>query len=660
MQKIAEVALSIPLNKTFHYTIPEEFLTQASIGAKVEVQFGNKKLVGFIVGFAAQSNIDKLKPITNVLNANFALSAELLALSKRISGMYFCSIGEALNAVASSSIKAPKRNPVEKQKIINKICNKPQLTTNQLKAFEQITNALKAQKSEVFLLHGVTGSGKTEVYLTAIEEAIKLGKSAILLVPEISLTAQFADIFLSRFSDSLGLWHSKITQGEKFRLWAGIREGKIKVLLGARSAVFAPFSNLGLIIVDEEHESTYKQDNKPAYNAKEIALERSALNRCVIIFGSATPSIESYHRALNGQFKLLELPQRIDNKPLPPVELLDLRQNPIKNRVITPVLHKALTQTLARREQAIVFLNRRGHSPVIMCHTCGQTLQCPNCAISLVYFKGPERLQCNYCGYTQECPNKCPHCSGNEISVFGVGTQKAQEEVQKLFPFAKIFRLDKDTTSKKDTFSFAYKDFKDENYDILLGTQLVAKGFDFPRVTLVGVVSADTALCLPDFRSAERTFQLITQVAGRTGRGLLGGQVIVQTMHPEHYALRCAKEHDYKKFYETEIAFRKQLNYPPFCNLVNLNFKGLDESKVSCACAMVHKTLCEIGLEKYKVEAIGPSVAARPKLYGQYRWQIMLKGNKAQLFEVLKELFLKGFKFSGVKIAVDIDPIDVL
>ena len=660
MQKIAEVALNIPLNKIFHYTVPEELLTQASIGSKVEVHFGHKKLIGFIVGFAAESNIDKLKPISSVLSSNFSLSAELLALSKKISEMYFCSIGEALNAVASSSIKTPKRNPVEKLKITSKICSKPQLTTHQLKAFEQIKNALHANKSEAFLLHGVTGSGKTEVYLTAIEEAIKLGKSAILLVPEISLTAQFADMFISRFSDSIGLWHSKITQGEKYRLWAGIKEGKIKVLLGARSAVFAPFLNLGLIIVDEEHESTYKQDNKPAYNAKEVALERSALNNCIVIFGSATPSIESYHRALSGQYKLLELPQRIDNKPLPPVELLDLKQNPVKDRVITPALHKALTKTLARREQAIVFLNRRGHSPVIMCHTCGQTLQCPSCAISLVYFKGPERLQCNYCGYTQECPKKCPNCSSSEISVFGVGTQKAQEEVQKLFPFAKIFRLDKDTTTKKDAFSFAYKDFKEENYDILLGTQLVAKGFDFPRVTLVGVVSADTALSLPDFRAAERTFQLITQVAGRTGRGLLGGQVIVQTMHHEHYAIMCAKDHDYKKFYETEIVFRKQLNYPPFCNLVNLNFKGLDESKVSAACTLVHKTLCEIGLEKYSVEAIGPSVAARPKLYGQYRWQIMLKGKKSQLFEILKELFLSEIKFSGVKIAVDIDPIDVL
>jgi primosomal protein N' (replication factor Y) len=420
----------------------------------------------------------------------------------------------------------------------------------------------------------VTGSGKTEVYLALIEATLRLGKSSIFLLPEISLTPQFVEIIRKRFGSKVGLWHSKISKTEKYRTLEAARAGTIKIMLGARSAIFAPFKDLGLVIIDEEHEPSYKQEQKPSYQTREVAIERTRLNNAVAVFGSATPSLDTYYRAKQGEFTLIELPERIDARAMPPVTIVDLSGMRGPSKILSPSLSQTLTRVLARREQSILFLNRRGFAPGVNCPRCGNVWQCPRCSIALVYHKDPEGLRCHYCDFRQDWPSSCPHCGEKRIAIYGMGTQKAEEEIKRLFPQGRMFRLDADSASKKGVYQKVYEDFKKEDFDILLGTQMVVKGFDFPRVTFVGVLDADTALYLPDFRSAERTFQLITQAAGRCGRSDMGGEVVVQSRHTGHYALAAAQKHDYHEFYKQEIEFRRQLHYPPFCRLLNILIRG--------------------------------------------------------------------------------------
>ncbi|MFO7819331.1 MAG: primosomal protein N' [Halanaerobacter sp.] len=433
------------------------------------------------------------------------------------------------------------------------------LTSEQEQALESILKGVNNQGSQTFLLKGVTGSGKTEVYLQALDQILAKGQGAIVLVPEISLTPQTIARFKGRFQNQVAVLHSQLSAGERFDEWRRLKSGEAKVAIGARSAIFAPLADLGLIIIDEEHETTYKQDDHPKYHAREAAVYRANLNDAVTILGTATPSLEAYYRTQDGDYKLLELKNRIDDRPMPEVEVVDMREELAKGnrRMFSELLQEEITARLEEGEQSIVFLNRRGFSTFVQCRKCGHVMRCNDCDVSLTYHSNPPLLHCHYCDHQEDVPKTCPNCDSKYIKYFGIGTQKVEEELNELFAEANIKRMDVDTTRKKGAYRRILSDFKEHKIDILIGTQMVAKGHDFPNVTLVGVITADTALNFPDFRSSERTFQLLTQVAGRTGRGDKGGEVVVQSYTPEHYSIQFAKKHDYDSFYEKEIASRE-------------------------------------------------------------------------------------------------------
>lgn len=662
--KVVEVVLPVPLNKTFYYTIPEKLQDKELKYRRVSVPFGNRTLDGYVINiiqdYKQEENI-KLKDINDIVDNVEIVTDEIAEMSKWLAETYLCSIGEALATIVPIALKVPKRDlKIKKSKI--KISNPNfDMTPYQKNAIEQIENSIKKNINENFLIHGVTGSGKTEVYLKSIQTAIDNNKSAIFLLPEISLTPQFISILNKRFGNIVALWHSAVTTIQKYKIFNAIRNGEIKIVVGARSAIFLPFTNLGLIIIDEEHENTYKQNNKPSYDTKEIALWRAKYNKAVVVFGSATPSIETYYNSKINKYKLLEMPYRIDNKPLPKIKLLSLKDVKTTVSVFSKQMLQAIKRALARREQVIIFLNRRGFSPSIICKTCDTVIQCPDCSVAMVYHKYPEHLECHYCGKQMKFPLKCPKCANLEYKVIGMATQRVEEDLKKIFPHTKIFRLDRDTATSKQIYTKVYEGIKSEQYSILLGTQMVTKGFDFPRVSLVCVVDADTSLYLPDFRSCERTFQLITQVAGRCGRADIKGKVLVQTKHIENYALTFAQQYDYKKFYEQEIEFRKDLNYPPFCNIAKITVRNKDNQKSLEFTEKVFKFIQEeINDKNYPVQILGPSQSYISKLNGTYRWQIILKGSRKQIKEILEEVSSKLRLPYETFINIELDPSDLL
>ena len=507
------------------------------------------------------------------------------------------------------------------------------LTAQQEAAFNEIQTSLADNKGETFLLHGVTGSGKTEVYLQALAEAIKLGKRAIVLVPEISLTPQTIDRFASRFPYRVAVIHSKLSLGEQFDQWHQIQNGQYDVVIGARSAIFAPQPQLGLIVIDEEHEWTYKQDNSPRYHTRDVALKIAELNKATVILGSATPDVSSYYNAKKGKYRLLEMPERVTPKegsPLPRVEIVDLREELKAGNtgIFSRLLEYEINNALRKKEQAILFFNRRGTSTFVQCRDCGHVLQCPNCYVSLNYHSDNDFLLCHQCNYKKRTPKKCPACGSPRIKYMGLGTQKLEQETAATFPRARLLRWDSDSTNGKDSHKNILDTFKKREADILIGTQMVAKGLDLPNVTLVGVVIADSGLNLPDFRAGERTFQLISQVAGRAGRGEAGGKVIIQTYMPEHYAIQATINHDYAAFYKQEIDYRKQLKNPPFSKLIKMTY--IHANDVVCAKEaerMKKQLLFEMesnGL--FGIDVLGPSPAFIQRLRGRFRWQIILRG----------------------------------
>lgn len=508
------------------------------------------------------------------------------------------------------------------------------LTAQQEAAFNEIQRSLVGNKSDTFLLHGVTGSGKTEVYLQALSEAVKLGKRAIVLVPEISLTTQTIDRFASRFPYRVAVIHSKLSLGEQFDQWHQIQSGQYDVVIGARSAIFAPQPQLGLIVIDEEHEWTYKQDNSPRYHTRDVALQIAGLNKATVILGSATPDISSYYNAQKGKYRLLEMPERVTPKegsPLPKVELVDLREELKTGNtgIFSRLLECEINNALRKRGQVILFFNRRGTSTFVQCRDCGKVLQCPNCYVSLNYHSIGDFLLCHQCNYKKRTPKNCPACKSPRIKYLGLGTQKLEQETAATFPTARLLRWDSDSTNGKDSHKNILDVFKKHEADILIGTQMVAKGLDLPNVTLVGVVIADSSLNLPDFRAGERTFQLISQVAGRAGRGEAGGKVIIQTYMPEHYAIQATVNHDYAAFYAQEIDYRRQLKNPPFSKLIKMTY--IHANDVVCAKEaerMKKQLLFEMtsaGL--FGIDVLGPSPAFIQRLRGRYRWQIILRGN---------------------------------
>ncbi|HHS2961927.1 TPA: primosomal protein N' [Staphylococcus argenteus] len=538
--------------------------------------------------------------------------------------------------------------------------SKRQLTTDQQRVYAAINEKIINQEQATFLLHGVTGSGKTEVYLQTIEDVLNQGKQAMMLVPEIALTPQMVLRFKRRFGDDVAVLHSGLSNGERYDEWQKIRDGRAQVSVGARSSVFAPFKNLGLIIIDEEHESTYKQEDYPRYHAREIAQWRSEYHHCPVILGSATPCLESYARAEKGVYQLLSLPNRVNQQALPDIDIVDMRTELSEgNRsMFSKDLREAIQLRLDRQEQVVLFLNRRGYASFMLCRDCGYVPQCPNCDISLTYHKTTDLLKCHYCGYQETPPNQCPNCESEHIRQVGTGTQKVEELLQQEFEGARIIRMDVDTTSKKGAHEKLLTEFEKGNGDILLGTQMIAKGLDYPNITLVGVLNADTMLNLPDFRASERTYQLLTQVAGRAGRHDKAGQVIIQTYNPEHYSILDVQKNDYLTFYRQEMEYRKLGKYPPYYYLINFTISHKEMKKVMEASQHVHKILLQHLTEKALV--LGPSPAALARINNEFRFQILVKYKSEpgllQAIQFLDDYYHEKFIKEKLALKIDINP----
>lgn len=538
-----------------------------------------------------------------------------------------------------------------------------ELTEEQRIALEAVKQSANQQKSETFLLHGITGSGKTEVYLRAIKHVLDKGQEAIVLVPEISLTPQMTSRFKERFGPLVAVMHSGLSAGEKYDEWRKIQRGEVKVVVGARSAIFAPFENIGIIILDEEHESTYKQEDTPRYHARDVAIKRAEYYGCPVILGSATPSLESYARASKGVYTLLTLTRRAKDQELPTVTVVDMRDE-LKNgnrSMFSLPLAEAVRIRLAKGEQTVLFLNKRGFSSFVLCRDCGTVVECPNCDISLTYHRANERLKCHYCGHEERVPLECPQCKSDYIRFFGTGTQKAQEEIAKLFPEARVIRMDVDTTRQKGAHERLLRQFSEGKADILLGTQMIAKGLDFPNITLVGVLAADTTLHLADFRAAEKTFQLMTQVSGRAGRHELPGEVFIQTYSPEHYAIELAKAQHYEPFYHLEMAARRQYGYPPFYFVTLVQFTHEDLLKVADFADKGARFLK--GNLSPDTVIIGPTAAAISRVNNRYRYQCLIKYKKEpKLTETLQQL-IKYYRTdwikTGLTMTVDVEPVSI-
>jgi primosomal protein N' (replication factor Y) len=537
------------------------------------------------------------------------------------------------------------------------------LNAAQQAAYDQIAAAIAEKRYQTFLLHGVTGSGKTEVYLNAIEAVLAGERSALLLVPEIALTPAMAGQFFARFGDRVAILHSAFTDVERSEQWRRIRSGAASVVVGTRSGVFAPVRNLGLIVVDEEHDGSYKQEETPRYNGRDVAIVRAQAAGACVVLGSATPSLESRYNAEREKYTLIELPGRIEERPMPTVELIDMRQEFLETRqqaTFSRKLLEAIGARLENGEQTIVLLNRRGFSSFVACRSCGERVNCANCSLTLTYHKRDRRLLCHYCGYAEKVPSVCPKCQSEHIYFLGMGSEKVEEELHRAFPAARIARLDRDTVTGKRQYETILNEFREGNYDVLVGTQMIAKGHDIPNVTLVGVVSADIGLGMPDFRAAERTFQLLTQVAGRAGRGNVPGIVLIQTINPDHYAVRMAAAQDYPAFYQKELHFRRMMLYPPFSAMANVLVRA--EKK-----EMAMRMSSELGLllmpPPEKLRIMGPAEAPVPRLKNEYRYQFLVKAaSRKALNELLQGIraYALEHKWGATALVIDVDPLTLM
>jgi primosomal protein N' (replication factor Y) (superfamily II helicase) len=537
------------------------------------------------------------------------------------------------------------------------------LNPHQLEAYQQIEAMLRVGQFHTFLLEGVTGSGKTEVYLKSIDATIALGRSALLLVPEIALTPAVAGQFFRRFGDRVAILHSAFHDAERAEQWRRIRSGLATVVVGTRSGVFAPVQNLGLVVIDEEHDASYKQAETPRYNGRDVAIVRAREAGAVVVLGSATPSLESRYNADRGKYTLIKLPERIEQRPMPDVEVIDMRQEFLETRKLATFsrrLVETIDERLKSHEQTMLLLNRRGFSSFVACRACGERLECVNCAVTLTYHRRDRRMLCHYCNYAAKVPSVCPKCGSEYLNFIGTGSEKVEEELHRDFPEARIARMDRDTVSGKRHFESILHGFRDGNFDILVGTQMIAKGHDIPNVTLVGIVSADVGLGLPDFRAAERTFQLLTQAAGRAGRGNLPGIVLIQTINPEHYAVRFASEQNYDGFYQKEIQFRKLMRYPPFAALANVLVRSQKQEDALAMSAELGRLL-DPAPEGIKV--LGPAEAPVPKLKSEFRYQLLLKAaDRRVLNETLRDLqrFAREQKWPATALVIDVDPLTLL
>ncbi len=701
------------VDQTFTYHIPSHLEDMVKVGIRVSVPFGYQKLEGFVLKVHSKNTDYETKDILDVIDKEPILNEEMLELGSYISKKTLSTLISAYQTMLPKALKAKHDFLVPKKYTSYlKIKEKAMLKGRQKEVYEFIEKSGKGLKKEAneisssavktllekgvleeikeevyrisdinqkeksnikltekqqeivdtvckeknlfhpFLLHGVTGSGKTEVYMHIMECILKEGKEAIVLVPEISLTPQMVMLFKKRFGSDVAILHSRLSDGEKYDEWRKIERREVHIAIGARSAIFAPFTNLGIIIIDEEQSSSYKQENTPRYHAIDVALARAKRYRCPIVLGSATPSIESYTRAKKGIYTLLELKDRINHK-LPKVEIIDMKEEFRKgNRIISSTLKEKIQDRLVKKEQVILLLNRRGYTTILTCKSCGYVEKCPNCDIPLTYHKDIASMRCHYCGYSKPRITMCPKCKSKEINEYGLGTQKLEEMVKEMFPSARVIRMDMDSTSRKGMHEKITIAFEKGEYDILLGTQMIAKGLDFPNVTLVGVLNGDTTLEIPDFRSSERTFELLNQVAGRAGRSEKDGEVIFQCFNIDHYSILSAASHDYQGFYEQEMKIRKTLQYPPYVNLTLIRIQGKDLDIVRREAEKVGSYL-KRNLDG-KATVLGPSTPNMAKVNGTYFYQVILKyKHTEEIFENLK--FLKGLYQKNNKVHVDIE-----
>lgn len=658
---IAEVVINSTargLDRVFDYKVVEDFEGTVTVGQMVTVPFGsgNRKETAFIVGLKEKSEFKRLKSISEVVDIDFVLSEKEFRLSKWISETYFCNLGAVLNLFFVDKVKAKRTKIFDYEATSNFIP-----TAEQEKAINTVVSTLNDAGLKEYLIHGVTGSGKTEVYIQIIKECVRRGLGAIVLVPEISLTPQTVKRFIERLGDKVAVFHSRLSKGEKYLEWEKVNSGKAKVVVGARSALFTPVKNLGIVIIDEEHDTSYKSGQSPYYHAREVAEKLCEFNDATLVLGSATPDISTYYRAINGEMKLIELKKRTNNKELPQTDIVDMREELVAGNktIFSTRLYDEIKFNLAKKEQTILFLNRRGYSTFVSCRKCGFVAKCRNCNIALTYHMDTNSLECHYCGAKFRNPDVCPICKEKYIKYFGIGTQKIESAVRKLFPEASVLRMDLDTTTKKDSHEKILSKFRNENIDILIGTQMIAKGHDFPNVTLVGVMAADTSLNSNDFYSAERTFDLLTQVSGRAGRAEKNGRVIVQTYESDNYSIVSAKEHDYNKFYSQEILLREQLNYPPFCDITLINVSGDNESKVIEDSREI-RTIFEKCFEgNERVNVLKEIPAPISKIKNKYRFRIIIKSDRTiRINESINNL-LHSKNFSDVtsEFTVDFRPV---
>ncbi len=649
-----------PPGQIYDYAVPESLQPDIGLGQRVLVPFGKRKIFGFVVELLEESAVDSLRCVELIRDPEPLVLPHQISLAQWISSHYLSPLPEVLRAMVPPALRTgrpgarPRRSKSSDRAVRpapSRIPPELTLSPQQELALAPIRRAIMWSRAEEFLLFGVTGSGKTEVYLEAIKTALGQGKGAIVLIPEISLTPQTVARFSIHFPDRVAVLHSALTPAERGREWRRVRAGEVDVVVGSRSAIFAPMPNIGVVVVDEEDSSSYKQyDRVPRYQAVEVARRLGRILSVPVVLGSATPRLETYHQALHGNaITMLRLPTRYGNRPLPPVTVVDLRDELARgNRSpFSSMLSESVGEALEHSGQVILFLNRRGVSSVVLCRTCGEALGCPNCSVSLTLHASAHLCTCHYCGHQLRLPDRCPSCDGRILRALGAGTERVEAEARSLWPEARILRMDRDTVMHRDAHREIYQAFAERRADLLIGTQMVAKGWDLPGVRLVGIVNADIALHFPDFRASEKTFSLLTQVAGRAGRGDEPARVILQTYSPDHPAVLRAVEHDYEGFASTELEARRQLRFPPFTRMVVLTRSAAIEERARTDCEGEAARLRPLGAA-VGVEVLGPSPAFIPKLRSLYRWQISLRGAK---LEGIREHLPIGRGW-----AVDIDP----
>ena len=725
------VAVNIPADKLFIYSMPVKLVGDAIIGKRVFVPFSRKVVSGYIVETDAAADVDNIKEIVELSDQPPFFSEKELLFYRWISSYYLYPLGKVLFDILPGDV-APKQeravalvanrqdiklslrqeeladllrrqgttlvsdlkkeftnvpylvNSLRKKGIIffeerevyrssselpalESMPGRILLNSDQENAFREIFAGLAERRFAPYLLHGVTGSGKTEVYLRVIEKVRELGGGVIFLVPEIALTPQLMARVKGRFrEEETAVIHSGVTKNVRYDQWRRIQKGDVKIVIGARSALFVPMQDLRLIIVDEEHDGSYKQDDRLRYNARDMAIVKAKLNAATVVLGSATPAVQTYFNARKKKYHYLALPQRIESRALPKVKIVDMRtarDEKSEVPIISQALQEAMAQTLTEKKQALLFLNRRGFDTVVLCPDCGYVFKCLNCELTLTHHAALSMLKCHCCDYAIKVASLCPSCGGRRIRSFGLGTEKLEEEVKRVFPLARVARMDSDTTTRRGDTERILQALARQELDILVGTQMITKGHDFPLITLVGVVAADLSLNVPDFRAGEKTFQILTQVAGRGGRGDTPGLVVVQTFNPDHYAVKRAQKHDYHGFYEDEIKLRRSLIYPPYARLVNLHISSVRKDQGRAGVAMIGKLTRSLALANKldkQIEILGPAEAPVAKIRGRYRWQLLLKGDdlKAQVF-IIDAIRAEAAK-QGLEVKVDVDPMNFM